>query len=41
MSDPGERVEPLEAEEDKGEKIGGEVARPMVGEFMIERERRS
>ena len=38
VSDPGERVEPLEAEQDKGEEVGDEVARTMVGKLMLERQ---
>ena len=38
VSDPGERVEALEAEEDEGEIIGQQVARAMVGDLMVERE---
>ena len=38
VGDPGERVEPLEAEEDKGKEVGDEVARTVVGELMVERQ---
>ena len=38
VSDPGERVEPLEAEKDEGEEIDHKVARTMVGKLVLEHE---
>ena len=37
VGDPGERIEPLEAE-DKGEEVDDEVARTVVGKLMLERQ---
>ena len=38
MRGPGERVEPLEAEQDKGEEVGEKIAGAMVRELMLEDE---
>ena len=38
MGHPGERIEPLQAEQGEGEKVGDKVARTMMGKLMLERE---
>ncbi len=38
MRRPGQRVEPLEAEQDKGDVVRHQVAGAVVSEFMVERQ---
>ena len=38
MRSPGKRVEPLEAEQDKGEEVSEKVAAAMMRKLMLERE---
>ena len=38
VSDPCQRIEPLEAKQDEGDEVGDEVARPVVGKLVLERQ---